>query len=1391
MRKTDLLLSAFAAAVMLPASALADSPQQASPQMQALRPVYAESVRPAPAKKKALKMRQAAPADWSGRTFKGALIMSNAWADLQITAVPYGIYEFTVGETITEKPLFTYMSANWMSGAPYRGSFYGVRNINMFGMLTGVANEVVDMDSYTLARDKYADEPSFGLLPSCMTYDFVSGRIYGAFYNDDLTGLNWVNYDTKALEPEILCSFRNRFNVLAMAASPDGKLYAVNTEGDLYSIDRATSRATLLGYTGVNVAAYSQAMTWDPQSNTLLWAAVTPTGSALYSLDPVNLTATLIKRFSDGEQVSSIWIDDATPMAGAPAQPSLSWQFAAPGSYDGIIGVTSPGAGKLTVWLDGEPVKEEENVGAGQLVSVRFSGLSEETHHVSATVRNDAGYSPVGEAFQYVGNDTPKAVTDLLFSEQNGTATLTWNIPETGVEEGYVNPATLYYQIVRIPDNVVVAERHTGTTFTEQLPDGVRRYAYRVTPFNGEKQGASTLSNSIIYGQSFEIPYVDNFDSEGCLDTYTLLDVDGDGRTWYINNNSGYNLIEAEVSYTEGVNADNWLLTPKMKLQAGRMYRYTVHMRNMFAGTPEKVIFGYVSGTENDIVNLQTIGDINVDTPSMTLLDQSVEFSVPADGEYKLALGYQAPYKGGNGVFMSQLRAEEIGLLTAPAAVENLTITPDPSKDPKATIAFTAPTLSLEGKQLSGTLTANIYRDADLKTPVGTLQGVQPGAQAQWVDETNPTPGYHTYTVRMANDSGEGMDVAATELIGIFTPPFHQDFNSADDLALFQYKTVGFEVNPNSPEMTFGTYPVPSLSFSHYNSSADDVYMYIVLPQMRFEKESVYKLTFDWNGQWYNGEEGEESRYAVTYGTSPEPEDQTNVAFLFPKNTTYNMEQKEGLLILPEGGDLYVAIRVKSPGNKYDFVMANVANIDIQPEGSALAPSVVTDLVAASELTSKLTMKAPAVDYAGRPLQELTKIEVYRNGGLIPVHTFDNPAPGEELEWIDEDAVLGFNSYFIVPSNSHGRGNAVTVKSFIGYDQPTAPAGLSIVPSADNQSATISWPAPRRGVNGGVLNEEEMTYTVHQFIPATETEEAKMIPLKSDLKETSYVTEREATDNQELIFYAVTVTTPEGTSDPAMLFTILGRPYELPFSESFPNGVPASGLWLNAGDTSYGLQALPTSDDILAYNGYTGFSSQDGDKGLYLFLNGYNAAGGNVVPFAVLSPKFNLGDCPDPVLSFWTYNYKSGAYDFSPQLNVSASTDEAEFIDLGTVTHEGTGEWEHHEFDLAAMVGRPGAVILQFVAVSAGFQDPILMDNFTVISRQAGVESVDAAGSSCNAFGLPGAILTRGALGTPVSVFAADGKKVAEWKADDKAHAAAPGIYLVKIGAKTFKINVK
>ena len=106
------------------------------------------------------------------------------------------------------------------------------------------------MNTYTQLSMTFADEPSFALLPSTMSYDFVTGDIYGVFYNADLTGQNWVRYNTLTLEPEIICPFNGRFNVVAMGTAADGKIYVINTDGDLYTVNRANSRVSLVGSTG-------------------------------------------------------------------------------------------------------------------------------------------------------------------------------------------------------------------------------------------------------------------------------------------------------------------------------------------------------------------------------------------------------------------------------------------------------------------------------------------------------------------------------------------------------------------------------------------------------------------------------------------------------------------------------------------------------------------------------------------------------------------------------------------------------------------------------------------------------------------------------------------------------------------------------------------------------------------------------------------------------------------------------------------------------------------------------------------------------------------------------------------------------------------------------------
>ena len=139
------------------------------------------------------------------------------------------------------------------------------------------------------------------------------------------------------------------------------------------------------------------------------------------------------------------------------------------------------------------------------------------------------GSSPLNYVYAYAGYDVPKAVTGVTLAVENGQANLTWTAPEGGVNNGYIDFDHLTYKVVRMPDNVVVAESLSGTAFTETLPTKMERYYYLVAPVNGEgKQGEFTESNRILAGESFGTPYFDDFSDESTQSLWTIVDNNND-----------------------------------------------------------------------------------------------------------------------------------------------------------------------------------------------------------------------------------------------------------------------------------------------------------------------------------------------------------------------------------------------------------------------------------------------------------------------------------------------------------------------------------------------------------------------------------------------------------------------------------------------------------------------------------------------------------------------------------------------------------------------------------------------------------------------------------------------------------------------------------------------
>ena len=86
-------------------------------------------------------------------------------------------------------------------------------------------------------------------------------------------------------------------------------------------------------------------------------------------------------------------------------------------------------------------------------------------------------------------------------------------------------------------------------------------------------------------GEAYDVPYSESFGSSTSMNDFTIIDGNGDGTTWV------YNRMSGNVSYNWSVTnaADEWLITPAIRLEAGKYYKFTVKARSFTASMPERM----------------------------------------------------------------------------------------------------------------------------------------------------------------------------------------------------------------------------------------------------------------------------------------------------------------------------------------------------------------------------------------------------------------------------------------------------------------------------------------------------------------------------------------------------------------------------------------------------------------------------------------------------------------------------------------------------------------------------------------------------------------------------------------------------------------------------------
>ena len=608
-----------------------------------------------------------------------------------------------------------------------------------------------------------------------MTYDPTDGKIYGIFYTDDMTGYVFGTFDPETVTRTAIATLPCEY--FAIAASPRGVIYAIDEDGDLNTLDKTSGKATLVGSTGVK-PRFKQSADFDDATGRLYWvAAKADNTSAFYEVDTTTGAATKIFDLPDEDQIVALDVMTPEALQGAPNTADALKIDITDGSLKGRLTFTAPdytfGGSPLTgslsyeVTVDGT-VSETGTVAAGATKTVDVEATTAGFHTLGVTTSNSTGKSPVRELKAWFGKDTPSAVANMRLTSDNTRLSLSWDAPTQGVNGGYIDAAALRYTVVRQPDNVTVATSQTATTFTESFSTSGTGVWYDVTPEADGLTGPTASSPKALTGGAMSVPYSENFDNSSANDFFTVIDVRNDGKTWEFVYDEDYNEGDMQCKYSSENAKDDWLISPPIRLESGRLYNISLDVRarsgSLYPETMEIMMATAATAEAMKADNAVTVMEEQTFRSSrFTTVTNLVQ--VPADGIYYI--GIHATTKADSDVLaIDNLKVTQEAGSNAPAAVTDIKIVPNADGSEGLTLTFTTPSLSIAGNNLRSLSKVEIYRG---ETVVHTVAPVEPGKTYTWYDAA-PAKGLNTYDLRAFDGDLRGLAGTASGFSGFDVP---------------------------------------------------------------------------------------------------------------------------------------------------------------------------------------------------------------------------------------------------------------------------------------------------------------------------------------------------------------------------------------------------------------------------------------------------------------------------------------------------------------------------------------------------------------------------------------------------------------------------------------------
>ncbi len=670
-----------------------------------------------------------------------------------------GIYSTTLTDPPVIEKIKDLSNFVTMAGTYVNGKYYVISKLDYPGI------SLQSLDTYDAETWNVVGNLNlFDIAPTSITYNPVDAKVYGCFKNN-AGSFEFSTFDLNSGQTKLISSLQQQF--VALAANDSGKVYGIAIDGCLYDFDLQTGKTLLIGNTGFVPGDMSQDACFE--EGNLYWFARNSNESSVFKVD--TLTGNAQKLFSVSPSNlawAGIFSKSVKFKDEVPSVTDLNIDFKN-GALFGIFSFRMPLKtvagnnfnGKLSyvVFLDDVEFKVGE-ANAGDLVQIPVDIQTVGFHKFSVYSEYKGVSGPIVYINKFIGQDIVKKTENVSAVKSEGTndVIIKWSPVTEGVNGGYIDLNSIRYSIKRIPDNVVIADGLVDTSYTDKSIHSMNVYCYEIVATDGLTKSESVRTNEIVVGEDIGIvpPYDFSFLGSLGLGFFITIDANGDGITWTHNEQKVY-------CPTHETKADDWLVSPKIRLEKGKYYHVSMLLMASTNNKQEK--FEVLFGKSAEVPSMINVICPQTTTKTNYLVDKWI--SPQETGIYYIGIHAMSDANSGALGIMNFMISAGVAK-DAPNMVENLKATGAANGELLSHIEFTCPKKTF-GDEVLQDISKVEVQNITTENVIACFSDVKPGSN-QTLSDKSPIEGMNKYVVTCYNGLGAGVTASIECWVGYDIP---------------------------------------------------------------------------------------------------------------------------------------------------------------------------------------------------------------------------------------------------------------------------------------------------------------------------------------------------------------------------------------------------------------------------------------------------------------------------------------------------------------------------------------------------------------------------------------------------------------------------------------------